>query len=67
MRVYLLSLLKHMSYKQICRVFWNSLSIVHVIQTNRIYIYCTVVTEKSTNPSCQIHFVHAEACRGMDK
>ena len=35
--------------------------------TNRIYLYCPVVTEKSTNTECQINLVHAEACRGMDK
>ena len=34
---------------------------------NRIYIYCPVVTEKSTNPSVKINFVHAEACQGMEK
>ena len=39
---------------------------MQVWENNRIYLYCPVVTEKSTNPSVKF-LVHAEACRGMDK
>ena len=35
--------------------------LVKFVWINRIYLYFPVVTEKSTNPQCQINLVHAEA------